>query len=439
MAHSEKLNEQSESSGKKKLQGKYLASLVNYVATLNFDARWIVSFGPELETLKDCISKVFSPHLTADDVETIVVKHSFRIRTEGEGRTGAFTDPKNEDVRIATVAWLKAYFESIPRLCTLRIDLPQFPLLDFDLLDLAPDIKLIAPQLTKNALLANALRGDAVSDFGVRPQLQIVTRGYGDYTMQSGAASDCLSVAKQFAFALVDSGVTLNKYSMERAGAAFSDGEGELFTAIEVPEGVGKYLGRLCIDERKMLMYERLEPGPTRSPLFGLDVGRAPGDARERRLALSELFTEVRRFFAARSNEDFGQIAAAIEWYQDSRWSDNDTFAYIAACVGLEAILGSKDESLDSLTKRLGDRYAFLMGKGRADREALRRRYHKVLEVRGQLVHGKAARLPREERGLLQEAQTMLALLIRRELFRIKGEESASQAAADAGHAWPFG
>jgi len=155
---------------------------------------------------------------------------------------------------------------------------------------------------------------------------------------------------------------------------------------------------------------------------FGQE-GRPPKNEEEARRAQDHVLSDVRRYFAARSDEDFGQIAAAIEWYQDSMWAENDTFAYIAACIGLEAVLGSGEEHLDSLSKRLADRYAFLMGKGRKEREELRAAYSSVLNLRGRLVHGKAARLDSKERPLLKKVQDLLLQLLWKEIHRIRPYE----------------
>ena len=214
-------------------------------------------------------------------------------------------------------------------------------------------------------------------------------------------------------------------YSPGKAQASFSEGSDQAFLTIEIPESVGRLYAKLKINESKLLMYNWLLPDIPVGGSFLADPGRAPQNEEEKLLALNLLLSDVRRYFRARPHEDFKQIAAAIEWYQDSLWADNDTFAYIAACVGLEAVIGSPDEQLDSLSKRLADRYAFLMGKGRKDREHLRKSYADVLKLRGRLVHGKAARLAADERHLLRTAQDLLLNVLWKEVNRILATSSS--------------
>jgi len=93
----------------------------------------------------------------------------------------------------------------------------------------------------------------------------------------------------------------------------------------------------------------------------------------------------------------------------------NHTFSYVAACIGLEALFGS-DGYLENMSKRLADRYAFLIGKSREEHEQLISDYTEVLKLRGRLVHSKATRLKAEDVGLLATAQRMLLNAIWHEL-----------------------
>ena len=142
---------------------------------------------------------------------------------------------------------------------------------------------------------------------------------------------------------------------------------------------------------------------------------RAPKDDEERLTAFRNSLDPIVRFLECREHADFESLAAAMEWHQDSVFADNQTFAYLAACIGLEALLGS-DVHMDSMSRRLADRYSFLIGRGRKERAELAQRYEAVLNLRGKLVHAKAARLNPEDLPLLYEAQDMLSQLIHHEL-----------------------
>jgi hypothetical protein len=409
------------------INGKYLAAIESYVRTLTLGADdFLITPNAEFEALIKLMSKLCGSHLTAENVQSILFRECLRFEIRHQGRTGALDAPENDDLRNALVLQIKAYFESIPRPCTLRIELPQFPEVVGSMTALAPNVKLVSVARLKGAnKLADLFRPGA-SDDSLRNGtcLEITVHGYGDLSANSPATAACLSIAKQCAFILTSFGLCKSAYSQKGAGATFSDGADQPFNDIVIPEAVRVQYGRLKINESKLLMYGWLSGAGAGPGLLLTDPGHPPRNEEEMALALNYLLIDVRRYFESRSNEDFEQIAAAIEWYQDSVGADNDTFAYIAACVGLEAILGSHDEQLDSLSKRLADRYAFLMGKGRSHREELRKSYAKVLKLRGLLVHGKAARLAADERPVLAEAQDMLLRLIWKEVHRIRAESA---------------
>lgn len=128
---------------------------------------------------------------------------------------------------------------------------------------------------------------------------------------------------------------------------------------------------------------------------------------------------DVSQFFGKNEHPDFSAISASLEWFHDSVHAENQTFAYLAACIGLEALIGNEKRQISEMSKRLTDRYGFLMGRSRQERETLALRYEKVLEVRGKLVHAKVARLSGEDHQYLSIAQDMLLKALRKELHRI--------------------
>jgi hypothetical protein len=88
--------------------------------------------------------------------------------------------------------------------------------------------------------------------------------------------------------------------------------------------------------------------------------------------------------------------------------------AYIAACIGLESIFGEKD--MNEMSKRLEDRYAFLLGKDREHRKQLAKDYGEVLRIRGQLIHARAKKLGQRDFNALKAAREMLRKSILHEL-----------------------
>lgn len=399
--------------GGKRLTGKYLQLLEAFARSLVMDAdSFLVNATPEYNALTEALAKVFWEHLTPENIQTIIFRQCMYFEVENAGRVGSLSAPENKDLLDELVTRLKSFFESIPRECTLRIELPSMHI-PTGSIRLSDDVSLVGSvsQTVSNMLASNPASAT---------YLEVLVEGYGDTSAESPAASAALSIAKQFAFVAQVFGVVKTNYMATPGASLFRDSAYSDFAQMTIPEGARKCFSRLKVNPEKLVMYDWLLEGTTPRSLLSYGAPpRSPEGEKEIQLALNHLLTDVRRFFSARSNEDFEPIAAAIEWYQDSMFADNDTFAYIAACIGLEAVLGSADEQLDSLSKRLADRYAFLMGKGRKEREALRKDYGDVLKLRGRLVHGKAARINSKERPLLGKVQDLLLQLLWKEILRI--------------------
>ncbi|SOD27635.1 hypothetical protein SAMN05518800_3199 [Variovorax sp. YR752] len=405
------------SEGGKRLTGKYFQLLENFVGSLTAESTGLLlTPSPEHEALVAGMAKVFWEHLSPEHVEAIIFRQCIYSELDYPDRVGSLAAPENKDMFDSLVGRLKSFFESIPRRYTLRIELPLL-VVQSGLTPLAPDIVLVGreePEGTNKLL-------DSLTPPAAPTVLEITVSGFGDYSAESPAASAALSVAKQCAFVMQAFNIVKSAYGDNMGDSVYRDSANSVFTNITIPDAVRRSFSRMKLNDSKLVMYDWLKHsnGPLGLLGFG-DPGRTPVGAIEERFAQDYLLTDVRRYFLARSDEDFGPIAAAIEWYQDSVWADNDTFAYVAACIGLEAVLGSSDEQLDSLSKRLADRYAFLMGRGRTEREALRATYSDVLKLRGRLVHGKAARLDSKERPLLKKVQDLLLQLLWKEIHRIR-------------------
>ena len=71
---------------------------------------------------------------------------------------------------------------------------------------------------------------------------------------------------------------------------------------------------------------------------------------------------------------------------------------------------------MDAMSSRLCDRYGFLLGAGRNERERLSLEYRDILNLRGKLVHARSKRLTAGEREKLSQVQRMLAKVIDREI-----------------------
>jgi hypothetical protein len=172
-------------------------------------------------------------------------------------------------------------------------------------------------------------------------------------------------------------------------------------------------------------VWEKLPPG-----LFA-DFSKPPRLAKSPKEVLDSLEEKVgpiRQFFARAQTEEGKSIGAAMEWYLDAEAGENETLAYLSCCIGLEAILGDHSASGgDNVSgDRLADRYAFLLGKKHETRRELRREYKQVLDARGDLVHGRAARIPEKHKHKLRSVRQMLWQVLWHEFRSLLNQEPAA-------------
>lgn len=414
------------------IKGKYLAAIESYVSTLVFDSSSPVKWNSQMEALQDVIVKLGGRYLDKDNAASIVVDQCLRFRREHQDRTGSLSETSNADLRSQLVERIKQFIESLPKTYSLRVGLPAFQQWEVGSFKISDDLQLVFS--SKQEFVINALAGllnNVVSSvptnkfIGLPTEqmcfVEFFTDGYTEGSPDSPAVSNCLSSAKQFAFILTTHGVCKTEYRSLKASAVLIDrNSGERFS-LALPDSIARCFGQLTLNEEKLLVYDK---GNT---LLTKGQGRPANSPQEKIVALKDALHPIIRFHQSRSHPDFQSVAAAIEWYQDSKFADNQTFAYIAACIGLEALLGS-DSHLDSMSKRLADRYAFLLGRSRVEREEMIVDYTKVLNLRGRLVHSKVARLSNEDRNLLYIAQKMLLNAIWHELYAMYRSKDAYQA-----------
>lgn len=394
------------------VKGKYLASIESYVETLVLGDNFLFAPNPEYEALLDNIVKIHGRFLSKSGAEAIIFNLCIEFEREHIGRTGPLSDPSNADLKASLVDYIKKYVESLPRKYTLRIELASFPPWDAATYKISESTRIITGNPLPTGLNAlvrlTPVHGEAYPHFNTYMEFSAI--GYSDWSWESLTASACLSLAKQCAFILASHGICKQNYSGMKASATLTDNSAGITRQIHLPDSISRCFGQMIPDDKKLLVYDNKG-----APLL-TDTGRQASSNEERGLAFGNLLQHAVRFFEAEANPDFEGISVAIEWYQDSIFADNQSFSYIAACIGLEALFGS-DSHLENMSKRLADRYAFLLGKSRFEREKMIALYTSVLNLRGRLVHSKVARLGDEERGLLRAAQKMLRDAILHELY----------------------
>ncbi|WP_143218662.1 hypothetical protein [Achromobacter xylosoxidans] len=246
-------------------------------------------------------------------------------------------------------------------------------------------------------------------------RLVVQVRGYASRSGHSSGLSRAISQAKLCFYFFSRMFVVRENLTYETRPAFYV--VNDKATAFDLPHSVAKFCAQL--QQKKVVQY--LASGrPARATAVTIA---------QRRTEMEAQFEAIRRFFECGDHADFPAISAAMEWYCDSITNENQTFAYLSACIGLEALLGNDDPSqrMDGLSARLSDRYGFLLGTGRVERDLLSRKFRKMLDLRGTLVHARRERLAPHEQIPLQNAQMMLAQVIDKELatmLRISNDAS---------------
>lgn len=404
------------------MKGKSLDAITEYADGIVFNDSFPTSDNAPTAKLRDLIASLHRDCMSEEDARAFLFSEliMFNQLVSDNGKRCP-SDAEQAGLRIRFVAHLKARIEALPDRYVVRIELPSFaelPASEIRISDFAR-VRIDAHQIesaeTKyTSRLAQALSGIAPKAPLVHAHLEIDAVGFCDGSSDSSTASRCHSIAKQCAFLMTVSGAAHNGWERKTASATFSPSPyGSGSSEFSLSHSLSKCYGNLTPDRSKWKVYD-VKAGQS---LLGGQL-RSPENDDERISALQESLAPIERFLACAGEPDHESLAAAMEWHQDSIFADNQTFSFLAACIGLEALLGS-DVHMDAMSRRLADRYAFLMGRGRTERTALAQRYEAVLNLRGKLVHAKAARLNAEDRSLLYQAQAMLAQLIWHEMHEM--------------------
>jgi len=402
------------------LKGKHLRVLEEYVNSSSLD-KWYRNDGDD-EPFKQLVATVVGMHgsfLDRGDAIVLIQNGTARFFYENHitSATGSLSDTKNEQLGSAFVAALKREIESYPRQYALCIELPQFPYFGPATFELSPQLQLICgshqfePARTHQQMLANAISASNKNCTFLR----VHADGFAGSFPDSPAYASCISIVKQCAFVLAAYGTSKRIYREKTARSTFHDAFDGWTLAVPLPGTAARMFAELALDESKLTVVDHsaIQNGRPASLLSA--PMRVAESEEEMQSALERNLDCVVKYFAHAGSADFESISAAIEWYQDSLFADNQTFAYLAACIGLEALLGSAGH-MDEMTNRLVDRYGFMLGRTRSEREQLSGEYRKALALRGQLVHAKQQRLVGEQKQYLPKVQTMLREVIWHEL-----------------------
>jgi hypothetical protein len=329
---------------------------------------------------------IFSHCMLASNVASVLYLTLLEFQMEqgyqDDGRAAVDT----ETARRRLISKIKTAFEKYPSKYVVRIGLPSFTgPKEAMRIDITPDMHL--------ELSAGALRASG-------SVLVLSGSGYLDSNFNSPLAFQMLSQAKLFAFFMRSLDFALEKSYSVLATAELKDlkAADDSPQKVTIPTSLSRCFGGLAIHHGSLVKR------------------RGEGNLR-----LSVMFDNLRDWMPrlqallglAKSDEG---IAAAIEWYEDSRFAENETLAFLQVCIGFEALLQDPSQRLDDMTNRLCDRLAFSLGRSRAERKVIGAEYRAILDLRGQLVHSKQPRIRDSERKHLETARALLKRLVDAEL-----------------------
>ncbi|MBI3584799.1 MAG: hypothetical protein HY096_12760 [Nitrospinae bacterium] len=333
-----------------------------------------------------------------------------------------------------------AYLESIPRKYFVYFELPSVKGIGVKEINLTDDISFIE-KLNENDFSEIKIPASGVGRMGLfdlygsirKEQLyiRIQTDGYTDGTLDSSAIKKAYSRFKQvFLLAklskvLIETKETVTLGLGQVIGSYFNnpqvfvvdamESNAEKNYSISLPKVVSDYVSKISINENILkpneyeLFVEKFEDKDALTP-------------NDKAKILKNRFQHaVKLLQTSDEDENVKPIKTAIEWAFDSLTNDNETVAFIQACIGLEAILGDEEEEPQkSLQNKLADRCAYLLGKKFSERKKIKENLVKLYNTRSKLIHGRKAELDEEQRGFLKFSQSILSGIIWKEISYIE-------------------
>lgn len=199
--------------------------------------------------------------------------------------------------------------------------------------------------------------------------------------------------------------ITDNGEPMDQASCHVMDLDGGDFDFASVPERLTDYVRLLDFGKDAFVASSRRDGG-------------ALTQNKKAAILLSKLRSVSAVLDCPDSVPDAPRIKTALEWEFEAADADDDTVAFVQTCIALEALLGSATQD-EPLVARLADRCAYLLGKGETEREEIRKAFRRMYAVRSQLVHGRKAKLGREETEQLSVAKKLLRVVSDREIANL--------------------
>lgn len=395
--------------GTRYVKGKLARTIDNFCNSITPASLWRFDI-PYRDDLVKSISSLHHKYVDSQTAESILIDctlSAIGTKIQSFNENDALPPEIKDQVRSNIVDII----ESIPIKYTYIIELPHIPAFSGRQFDIAQGIRIERSATGLNKPPSSPREGiGSITTSDLSTQLRIDVEGYADGRPESPAFASAISIAKQCFFLLSDSNAMGLGSMSARARTSFLDHKSGVHRVHDGPSAIATSYGALqlknlsVVDDSQGMGLLRLNWRNATTP-------------DEKDEAIDNGLNNLRRYFSVSNHLDFESISAAIEWLHDSQFADNQTIAFIAACIGLEALVGSSKQ-LEGMSLRLADRYGFLMGTNRQERENLSEEYHAILRARGKLVHARTARLTGEYVKLLYRAQSFLFRAIEKELER---------------------
>ncbi len=335
---------------------------------------------------------------------------------------------------------IMGYFESIPRPYIVLFELPAAKPLGVNEIPLTTDVSFV--QIEKNdypVIKETDSSGLLPREINIKPSKQklyirVLSDGYADGTLESSATKKAYSKFKQTVLlgkiegvlkdikVQMDAGsqqisvglLTLFDPSDSRVFVYYRDNQDAEKYVFKLPKHTNNYIAQLGINEEK-LKPDTLETYMMKAEFENID---APTPKDRAKLLVRRFDFPKRLLETSDSDIDAERIKTAIEWNFESVTNENDTFAFIQACIGLEALLGDEN-SQEDLTNTLADRCAYLIGQSISERKKLKNDFKVLYRIRSKLVHGRKVHLEADELDNLDFARNILNGVIRKEISNL--------------------
>lgn len=396
-----------------KLRSHERKLLVDYAGSLNMPS----VYSPLMMQVNSMVMALpWCESLSESDVTDLIIGVGIDFQEDQDVEDGLLTDSLSEIL----AGRLEQAIETFSKPYTVYFSLPGLEQFGEFTEELSSEISISSvvqppPQSApaknniNNRLLGLALGSD--TSFQRITTLQIKRVGYGASYLHAPVTSEAISIAKRCAFVLKLSEVVTTQYFQRPSQCWMVNEITKQVIKVSLPDALATMLGQLSFNPE---IFIRVRGG-----LLGPSIIAASDE--ERVVCIKEQLGKARQFFA-QSDEAIGHIHTAIEWYEDSLLSQDQTIAFISACIGLESILGDANH-IDEMTLRLADRYAFLLGRNRAEREQLSAEFRVIFKTRGRLVHARVSKLGNRDLSQLNSARAMLKRCLLKEvrpLFEFK-------------------